>query len=88
MAAVISVVMGVAASTCILNCFSQRIFASYNIFSQDGGETWLGQKLGTNPKTFRGEWGDVSEDNRSQATVPMMEARCSSHGWIPTLKVR
>lgn len=44
--------------------------ASYNIFSQDGGETWLAQKLGQNLKTFRGEWvTDFSEDNRSQATI-------------------
>jgi len=44
---------------------------SYNIFSQDGGETWIAQKIGTNLKTFRGEWGGsegISEDNRSQLT--------------------
>ena len=44
---------------------------SYNIFSQDGGVSWLAQKLGTNLKTFRGEWGGtdgISEDNRSQIT--------------------
>ena len=66
---VISVVVGVAASTAYSIVSASGFFASYNIFSQDGGETWLGQKLGTNLKTFRGEWGDVSEDNRSQATV-------------------
>ncbi|PKP46105.1 MAG: hypothetical protein CVT94_15735 [Bacteroidetes bacterium HGW-Bacteroidetes-11] len=43
--------------------------ASYNIFSQDGGDTWLAQKLGTNLKTFRGTWGEISEDNRSQLTT-------------------
>jgi len=43
--------------------------ASYNIFSWDGGETWLAEKLGPNLLSFRGEWGDVSEDNRNQLTV-------------------
>ncbi|MBW6489917.1 MAG: T9SS type A sorting domain-containing protein [Lentimicrobium sp.] len=47
--------------------------ASYNIFSQDGGQTWLAQKLGNNLKTFRGTWGtdpnDITEDNRSQLTT-------------------
>ncbi|MFH1118464.1 MAG: T9SS type A sorting domain-containing protein [Bacteroidota bacterium] len=50
---------------------SGGFIASYNIFSQDGGETWIAQKLGTNLKTFRGEWGGtdgIAEDNRSQIT--------------------
>jgi hypothetical protein len=45
---------------------------SYNIFSQDGGETWMAQKLGDNLLTFRGEFGatePISEDNRSQLTT-------------------
>ena len=44
-------------------------FASYNIHSRDGGETWMAEKLGNNLKQFRGEWGEVSEDNRSQLTT-------------------
>ncbi|NTW23125.1 MAG: T9SS type A sorting domain-containing protein [Lentimicrobium sp.] len=52
---------------------SGGFIASYNIFSQDGGETWIAQKLGTNLKTFRGHWGlpdpeGIDEDNRSQLT--------------------
>jgi len=48
---------------------SGGFIASFNIFSQDGGQTWIAQKLGTNLKTFRGTWGDISEDNRSQITT-------------------
>jgi hypothetical protein len=66
---VISVVIGVAASTAYSIVSASGFTASYNIFSQDGGQTWLAQKLGTNLKTFRGEWGEVSEDNRSQLTT-------------------
>ena len=46
--------------------------ASYNIFSRDGGETWMAEKLGENLKQFRGEFGGadgISEDNRSQLTT-------------------
>ncbi len=51
-----------------------RTFASYNIFSQDGGATWLAQKLGDNLITFRGEFGatdPIAEDNRSQLTTSL-----------------
>lgn len=48
--------------------------ASYNIFSRDGGITWMAQKLGDNLITFRGDFGAVepiSEDNRSQLTTSL-----------------
>lgn len=65
----ISVVVGVSGSNPYSIVSASGFFASYNIFSTDGGETWFGQKLGNNLKTFRGEFGEISEDNRSQATV-------------------
>jgi hypothetical protein len=80
---VISVVIGVAASTAYSIVSASGFTASYNIFSQDGGETWLAKKLGTNLKTFRGEWGEVSEDNRSQLTTSF-DGRKMFFSWLDT----
>ena len=66
---VISVVIGVAGSDPYSISSAAGFFASYNLFSNDQGAHWLGQKLGDNLVAFRGEWGDVSEDNRSQVTT-------------------
>lgn len=75
---VINVVIGVSgvhgtSATPYSILSASGFFASYNIFSQDGGQTWLAQKLGNNLKTFRGTWGvdpdDITEDNRSQLTT-------------------
>ncbi len=77
---VISVVIGVSGvhgtnATAYSILSSGGFIASYNIFSQDGGETWLAQKLGDNLLTFRGDFGvapdDISEDNRSQLTTSL-----------------
>ena len=70
---VINVVIGVSgihsATPSAYSILSEGGFiASYNIFSQDGGETWMAQKVGANLKTFRGTFGDIDEDNRSQLT--------------------
>ncbi len=65
---VISIVIGVASATAYSIISEPGTFASYNLFSRDQGETWYGVKLGSNLKTFRGTWGDASEDNRSQIT--------------------
>lgn len=80
---VISVVIGVAASDPYSIVSAAGFFASYNIFSLDGGQSWLAQKLGTNLKTFRGEWGDVSEDNRSQLTTSY-DGRYMFFSWLDT----
>lgn len=56
---------------------------SYNILSMDGGQTWLAQKLGANLKTFRGEWGEVSEDNRSQLTTSF-DGKYMFFSWLDT----
>lgn len=66
---VISVVIGVASSTAYSIISETQTFASFNIYSNDGGETWYAQKVGTNLLTFRGTWGEISEDNRSQLTT-------------------
>lgn len=70
---VISVVIGIYPGTTYSIGSSTRLFASYNIFSTDQGQTWQAQKLGDNLITFRGTWGTgddaVSEDNRSQVTT-------------------
>lgn len=39
-------------------------YAVYDVYSTDGGSTWDGQLMGY-PTTFRGTFGDVSEDNRT-----------------------
>lgn len=67
---VISVVIGVAASDPYSIVSALGFFASYNIFGNAQGEgDWYAVKLGDNLKTFRGTWGDVTEDNRSQLTT-------------------
>lgn len=67
---VISVVIGVAAADPYSIVSASGFFASYNIFGNGQGEgDWYAVKLGDNLKTFRGTWGDVDEDNRSQVTT-------------------
>ncbi len=66
---VISVVVGVAGSDPYTFVSGARLFASYNIFGNGQGQDWYAVKLGENLITFRGEWGDISEDNRSQLTT-------------------
>lgn len=80
---VISVVVGVAASTAYSIVSASGFFASYNILSLDGGQSWLAQKLGANLKTFRGEWGEVAEDNRSQLTTSY-DGRYMFFSWLDT----
>ena len=76
---VINVVIGVSGvhgsgATAYSILSSSGYFASYNIFSRDGGVTWMAQKLGDNLRQFRGTWftaddnTEMSEDNRSQIT--------------------
>jgi len=66
---VISVVIGVAASDPYSIVSAAGFFASYNIFGKGQGTEWYAVKLGDNLITFRGTWGDVSEDNRSQVST-------------------
>ncbi len=80
---VISVVIGVAASDPYSIVSAAGFFASYNILSLDGGQSWLAQKLGANLKTFRGEWGEVAEDNRSQLTTSY-DGRYMFFSWLDT----
>lgn len=80
---VISVVIGVAGSDPYSIVSASGFFASYNILSMDGGQTWLAEKLGANLKTFRGEWGEVSEDNRSQVTTSY-DGRYMFFSWLDT----
>lgn len=80
---VISVVIGVAASTAYSIVSASGFFASYNIFSLDGGQSWLAQKLGANLKTFRGTWGEISEDNRSQLTTSF-DGKYMFFSWLDT----
>jgi len=40
----------------------------YDIYSIDGGQSWQGQKMGT-LKTFRGTFGTLTEDNRTNIAV-------------------
>jgi hypothetical protein len=42
--------------------------ATFHIYSLDQGDTWIGKYL-THNNTFRGEFGEISEDNRSQMTT-------------------
>lgn len=66
---VISITIGIASSDTPYSIVASGGFgASYNIFSQDGGQTWLAHKFQSN-KTFRGTFGDVDEDTRSQLTT-------------------
>ena len=80
---VISVVIGVQASTAYSIVSASGFFASYNLYGSGQGTDWWGQKLGNNLKTFRGTWGDVSEDNRSQVTTSY-DGRYMFFSWLDT----
>ncbi len=44
------------------------LFAAAHVYSLDGGVSWDGSIL-EHLNTFRGEWDDISEDNRPQAGI-------------------
>ena len=49
---------------------TENYFAVYDIFTQDGGESWYAEEMGR-PKKFRGNFdrGNKKEDNRVQITT-------------------
>jgi len=56
--------------------------ATFHFHSYDQGTTWLAKHVQTN-KTFRGAFADISEDNRSQASVTMDGSKVFL-SWIDT----
>ena len=56
--------------------------AVFDIFSFDGGETWHAYHLGT-LTTFRGTFGDLTEDNRVNASVTM-DGTIIAISWLDT----
>ncbi|MGB4205552.1 MAG: T9SS type A sorting domain-containing protein [Bacteroidales bacterium] len=63
----ICVTIGVAGSTEYSIIASGGYGATFHIYSINQGACFAAQYI-THNKTFRGEWGDLTEDNRSQAS--------------------
>lgn len=61
----IGVIVGVTGNSDYTIVSAERAFAAMDIYSLDGGTTWVGQIMGY-PKQFRGTFGDLTEDNRIQ----------------------
>ncbi len=61
----IGVIVGVTGSNDYSIVTAYGAFAAMDIYSLDGGTTWVGQIMGY-PKQFRGTFGDLTEDNRIQ----------------------
>ncbi len=63
----IGVVVGLAGTdadyTIVTGAPGDSLLAAYDIYSTDGGLTWQGIKMGI-PQTFRGTYGELTEDNR------------------------
>ncbi len=47
---------------------AEGYLGAVDIFTRNGGESWEVEHMGR-PRTFRGTWGDLSEDNRIQITM-------------------
>ncbi|MBN1199449.1 MAG: T9SS type A sorting domain-containing protein [Bacteroidales bacterium] len=63
----IGVVVGVSADGYSI-ATGDSAYAVFDIYSPDKGDTWCAVLLG-NPWTFRGTFGDLTEDNRVNASV-------------------
>ncbi|MGC8864436.1 MAG: T9SS type A sorting domain-containing protein [Bacteroidales bacterium] len=61
----IGVIVGVTGNSDYSIVSAHGAFAAMDIYSIDGGTTWMGQIMGY-PKQFRGTFGDLTEDNRIQ----------------------
>jgi len=65
----ISVTIGVASTDTPYSIIASGGFgATFHIYSLDQGETWIARYI-THNKTFRGTWGEISEDSRSQISI-------------------
>lgn len=82
---IISVVIGVAGADPYSIVSAPGFFASYNIFGRAQGTEWYAVKLDLeqNLRTFRGTWGDVSEDNRSQVSTTY-DGKFMFFSWLDT----
>jgi hypothetical protein len=66
----IGVIVGVTGNSDYSIVVAEKSFAAFDIYSIDGGINWYAQKMGY-PQQFRGNWGDNSEDNRTQIASTM-----------------
>ncbi len=66
----IGVIIGVSAGEYSI-ATADSAFCAFDIYSTDDGTTWNGVAMGY-PWTFRGTYGDVSEDNRIQISSTQM----------------
>ena len=64
----LGVVVGIAADGYAISTGLDSILAVFDIYSPDRGATWCAVLLG-HPWTFRGTFGDLTEDNRVNAAV-------------------
>ena len=64
----IGVIVGVTGSSAYSIVSAAYFFAAFDIYTLDGGTTWYGNFLGS-CKNFRGNFGDLTEDNRINASV-------------------
>jgi hypothetical protein len=63
----VAVVVGVSADGFSI-ATGDSSYAVLDVFSPDGGETWCAAIMG-HPTTFRGDFGDLTEDNRVNAAI-------------------
>jgi hypothetical protein len=67
----IGVMVGVTGNDDYTILTGDSMFAAYDIYSIDGGQTWFAQKMGY-PQSFRGTFAtDYTEDNRTQIATTM-----------------
>jgi hypothetical protein len=64
----IAVVIGPTGSDPQTIIYSEGYLAAIDLFTTDGGSTWLAEEMGR-VKTMRGDFNDISEDNRIRITT-------------------
>jgi hypothetical protein len=64
----IAVVLGPTGSDPYSIISAETYTSAVDLFSMDGGTTWQVEEMGR-PRTFRGTFGDLTEDNRIQITT-------------------
>jgi len=64
----IAVIIGPTGSDNFSIVTAEGYLGAVDIFTRNGGESWEVEEMGR-PRTFRGTFGDISEDNRIQITT-------------------
>ena len=78
----IAVIIGLTSETAQSIISNGGFTAAVDLFTNDGGTTWYVEEMGR-PATFRGDFGDLTEDNRIRITTDWLGSKVFI-SWLDT----